>query len=78
MLEKQHETIKRLLTADELAQYIGSTPKTVYTLKCKGKIQNQGDFFLQKTDKTNRPLRGTASRSVCLPRFDCFALRSCC
>ena len=29
---------KRLLTVNELAEYMGTTPKSIYTLKCKGKI----------------------------------------
>lgn len=30
--------LKRLLTVRELAQYMGSTPKTIYTKKSRGKI----------------------------------------
>ena len=29
---------KRLLTVNELAEYMGTTPKSIYTQKCKGKI----------------------------------------
>ena len=37
-MQNSNAITKRLLSVEELAQYIGSTPKTVYTLKCKGKI----------------------------------------
>lgn len=33
--------LKRLLTVRELAQYMGSTPKTIYTKKSRGKIPSK-------------------------------------
>lgn len=35
---QDQQIIKRLLTVNELAEYMGTTPKSIYTLKCKGKI----------------------------------------
>ncbi len=32
------EVKKRLLKVEELAALMGSTPKTIYSLKCRGKI----------------------------------------
>ena len=36
----QNNIEKRLLNVEELAEYMGTTPKTVYSLKCKGEIPN--------------------------------------
>ena len=35
---QNQQITKRLLTVNELAEYMGTTPKSIYTLKCKGKI----------------------------------------
>ena len=40
MITKQNNIEKRLLNVEELAEYMGTTPKTVYSLKCKGEIPN--------------------------------------
>ena len=37
---KNQQIKKRLLTVNELAEYMGTTPGSIYTLKCKGKIPN--------------------------------------
>lgn len=38
MKTNQNNIEKRLLNVEELAEYMGTTPKTVYSLKCKGEI----------------------------------------
>ena len=40
MITKQNNIEKRLLNVEELAEYMGTTPKTIYSLKCKGEIPN--------------------------------------
>ena len=37
-IRQNQQITKRLLTVNELAEYMGTTPKSIYTLKCKGKI----------------------------------------
>lgn len=38
MTKDETKITKRLLTVNELAEYMGTTPKSIYTQKCKGKI----------------------------------------
>lgn len=38
MTINQNNIEKRLLNVEELAEYMGTTPKTIYSLKCKREI----------------------------------------
>ena len=40
MTKDENKLTKRLLTVNELTEYMGTTPKSIYTKKCKGEIPN--------------------------------------